>query len=315
MESERRFKEFLDHHAYLSSIENLTLNFGPLGKPGDHPLEQVFFSRLFQILQKWEGFSTFNFFIVGVTHPYDLEFDEKSIVFCISNEDHKIPKDIQKAGLIFSPYAPNDELPHCLPIPLGYNGSLYDLPVKNINERPFDVFFSGNIYKKRLNFYLGARIYRFINRLKKWVGMPHCNDHMQFNRKFTGGMDPKEYSEILVNSKIALVPEGYLSDISFRFFEAAKMGCVIISKELNDHWFFQEFPGIETKNWINLYKHIHTLISDEKALKKLQDKMMSYYEKYCSEEATAEFIIQKLADLGNAPKNDEQNLTKTQTVQ
>ena len=114
---------------------------------------------------------------------------------------------------------------------------------------------------------------------------------IQFNRKFTGGMTPKKYSEILMNSKIALVPEGYLSDISFRFFEAAKFGCVIFTNELYDYWFFKMFPGYELKSWHNLHKKIVNILSDKSLLSEMQKRTMSYYSKYCDEKATCEFII------------------------
>ncbi|MEM6831578.1 MAG: hypothetical protein AAF551_13795, partial [Bacteroidota bacterium] len=212
----------------------------------------------------------------------------------VSHWTDEIPSDIQKAGLIFSPYAPLDKkVKNCHPIPLGYNGSLFDLPLKNILERKYDVFFSGNIYKKRLNFYLGARIHQFLMKMKTGKGRAY-HEHMQFNRKFTGGMTPKKYSEILMDSKIALVPEGYLSDVSFRFFEAAKMGCVIITKELYDYWFFKTFPGMQMKSWFGLHKKITTILNDPEKLVSLQKETLAYYESYCNEKATADYVIQTI---------------------
>lgn len=288
-----RFQEFLENHKYLSSIGNLSINFGPIRNENTHPLEQVFYTNLFKELSRWKRFQEFDFFIIGATKPYNFRFNKKSIVFCLSNETHEIPKDIQSAGLIFSPYAPlRNEIQNCFPIPLGYNGSLYNLPLKKIQDRKYDVFFSGNIYKKRKGFYLGIKTHQLLTKFRKIKGSYH--EHLQFNRKFTGGMDPKEYSEILMNTKIALVPEGYLSDISFRFFEAAKMGCIIITKELYDYWFFKEFPGIQMNNWMGLHKQIISILSDQKKLNQIQQLMLSYYNKFCSEEATARYVIKTI---------------------
>lgn len=291
MNSESRFQEFLAHHAYLKGIEKLSINFGPVKSPKDHPLEQVFYSNLFKILTNWDRFNEFNWFIIGVYQPYDFTFDERSIVFCLSNETHEIPEDIQKAGWVFSPYSPTDHsIKNSYAIPLGYNGSLCDLPLKSINERKYDVFFSGNIYKKRLNFYAGARIYQLFNKMRALFGKKSFSDHLQFNRKFTGGMSPLEYSNVLMNTKVALVPEGYLSDVSFRFFEAAKMGCIVVTKELYDFWFFKKFPGKEMKSWIGLSRTLKSMLKDPDMLAHMQKEMLAYYDAFCSEEATAKYV-------------------------
>ncbi len=295
MEINTRFQEFLDLHKYLSEIDNLSINFGPVQNVEDHPLEQVFYSNLFKALSQWQDFKQFDFFIIGVNKPYDFKFDKNSIVFCLSNETHTIPKDLLEAGVIFSPYCPLiDQIPNCYPIPLGYNGSLLDLPMKNITTRKYDVFFSGNVYRKRIPFYLNIKIHQLINAFNKLLSQSTGKEYLQFNRKFTGGMTPKEYSEILMDTKVALVPEGYLSDISFRFFEAAKMGCVILTRELYDYWFFDKFPGCQLKSWRKLHKHLKLILSDSNQLEEMQKEMLAYYANFCSEKATSQFVIEKI---------------------
>jgi len=122
-DANQRFQEFQAHHKFLSEIDNLSINFDAVQSPEDHPLEQVFYSKLFKILSQWEKFKEYEFFIIGVNQPYHYEFDSKSIVFCLSNESHEIPQDMQKARAVFSPYSPlSNEIPNCFPIPLGYNG-------------------------------------------------------------------------------------------------------------------------------------------------------------------------------------------------
>ena len=54
-----------------------------------------------------------------------------------------------------------------------------------------------------------------------------------------------DYAKMMMNTKIALVPEGYLSNNSFRFFEAARSGTVIISADLYDYPFYRPFSGVK----------------------------------------------------------------------
>lgn len=297
MSQENRLKEFQEHHEFLCGIKNLTINFGPVNKSGDHPLEQVYFSNIFRYLIEWEDFNQYDFYIIGIKQPYDCTFNERSIVFCLSNEDHIIPEDMHAARIIFSPYSPlNKDFSNCYPIPLGYNGSLYNIPYKKIGERRIGVFFSGNIYRKRINFFFGILIHQLVHFITSLNKRSAITERIQFTRKFTGGLDPKEYSEILMDSRIALVPEGYLSNVSFRFFEAAKMGCIVITRDLYDYWFFKEFPGYQLKSWWQVHRYIKKILSSPEEQKALQEKMKAYYQNYCSEKATANYVIRKIVE-------------------
>ena len=120
-----------------------------------------------------------------------------------------------------------------------------------------------------------------------------------FSRSFTGGITPEEYSETLMNSKIALVPEGYKSDISFRFFEAAKFGCIIITPKLYDFWYYSKFPGVQLDNWRQLNSVLKVLDNNPDELQKIHELTKNYYENYCSEKAVANFIISTVALLDN----------------
>jgi hypothetical protein len=289
-----RFEEYRKCHSYLSSIPNLKLNFGPVENPGDHPLEQVYMSNIFKLLTEWRYFNEYDFFILSSKQSYDFKFDHKSVVFCLSNEDHKIPDDMLNAGIIFSPYCPFPEQcpPNCFPIPLGYNGSMIELPLKAMKDREYSVFFSGNIHRKRVPFFIFSKIHQML--ISIFNPALKRNEKLQFHRKFTGGFDPRTYSEILMDTKISLVPEGYLSDISFRFFEAAKSGCIIITKRLYDFWYFKDFPGIELNSWYGLHREIKRLLRNPEHLKELHLEMLNYYKKNCSEEAVSKYIIGEL---------------------
>ena len=115
-----------------------------------------------------------------------------------------------------------------------------------VQDRVTDYFFSGNLHKKRLPFYATIKLHQLRERINI---IQKQNAEVVFTNGFGCGFSPNEYSKKLMNSKIAIVPEGYLSDVSFRFFEASKYGCIIITKKLQDYWFFKEFPGFQLNSW------------------------------------------------------------------
>ena len=283
-------------YGFLSDQENIHLNFGPVDENQKHPLEQVYLHNLFQYLVKWPRFHDFNFYLISAKYRWDYHFDKNSVVFYLSNEDHHVSERLLEARMIFSPYCPiSNAPPNCFPIPLGYNGSLNDLDIKTIHLRNNDVFFSGNIHKRRIPFYLGAQKYLLTDFVKCiFKGRTGLKNKLYFNRSFGGGLNPDTYSNLLMDSKIALVPEGYKSDISFRFFEAAKYGNVIVTRNLYKFWFFDDFPGIQVATWWHLDRVLYSLLNNPDRLMEIHEKTIDYHNHYLTEEKVAEYIVQKI---------------------
>lgn len=289
--------EYISIYNSLSNLENVSLNFGPVKDINTHPLEQVYLANIFKNLQQSPDFHKYHFYIISSNSKYDFKFDKMSIVFYMSNEDHQIPDNILKAKAIFTPYCPvdrNQRPDNCYPIPLGYNGSQEELPFIDIKDRYFDTFFSGNIHRRRILFYANSLLMINLRKASKVFKPENRKNFFMFSRKFTGGLSPAEYSEILMNTKIALVPEGYISNISFRFFEAARFGCVIISSKLYDYWFFKDFPGIQINHWGQLYKKVRCLLKNPTLLMDIQNQTLNYYQKNCSEEAVSDYVLKHL---------------------
>lgn len=280
-------QSFIDKYNYTKSLPNLHLNFNAVGEEEVHPFEQIYFHGVIKCLVEWSQFSDHNFYLIGSNSPWDYSFDNKSIVFYLSNEDHIVPDSILKAKAIFTPYLPKNGPKNIFPIPLGYNGSVPKLDVIPINERNVDVFFSGNLHKRRLPFYLGVKAYQFSQQFRSAKDITN----IQFNNSFASGFDPIDYAKMMMDTKIALVPEGYLSNNSFRFFEAARSGTVIISAELYKYPFYDAFPGIRMRSWWGLNKEIRHLLNDKPRLAALQEQILRYYEDHCSEKAIAEYIV------------------------
>lgn len=284
----------------MRGLENVILNFGPVPHEEAHPLEQVYIHNIIRELRGWKNFDDYRFYILNAYEPKDFKFDQNSIIIYLSNEDHVIPKELLVAKAVFTPYRPLVNPPkNCFEIPLGYNGSLESLPIIPVAERPLDIFFLGNLHRKRILFFIYTKIHKFFYNTGKALSRAKTKEYIVFSRKFTGGVKPAEYSDILMNSKIALVPEGYKSDISFRFFEAAKYGNVIITKRLYDYWFFKDFPGIQVESWRELGRTIRNLLKNESEMRSIQQKTIAYYEKNCSEKAVSDYMIKRISELNS----------------
>tara|TARA_B110000091_G_C13779313_1_gene460368 strand:+ start:952 stop:1851 length:900 start_codon:yes stop_codon:yes gene_type:complete len=291
--AEQNFKKYVSNHQFLSNLENVDLNFGAVVDDTEHPLEQIYLGALFKILKKWDGFVDFQFYIIGSNEKHDFVIDSNSVVIYLSNENHEVPSAIRKAKAVFTPYCPLDfeKSKNIFPIPLGYNGSLEDIELIAIEDRVTDYFFSGNIYKKRLPFYAGIKYHQFKEKINITQKQ---NAEVIFTNGFGCGFPPSEYSKKLMNSKIAIVPEGYLSDVSFRFFEASKYGSIIITKKLYNYWFFKDFPGFQLNSWFELSALLIHLKKNPEKMKEIQKATLKYYEDNCSEKSVANYIINQL---------------------
>ena len=287
-------------------------------KKEKHSLEKDFISNIIALLEKeWPDFYTYNYYLIGANFPWNFPLDKKSIVFYLSNENHEVPEELEKALLVFTPYCPPKEkrAVNVLSIPLGYNGSIKNLATKQMENRKYDLFFSGNIHRARRFFVLRLLTFMVKNKLRKFKTVFNIKNKsvymksvIKLSHSFGGGLKPEVYADILMNSKIALVPQGYLSVISFRFFEAARFGNIIVTKKLPDEWHFNEFPGIEVETWTELETTLDRLMGDVEYMKTLQQKTIAFYETYCSEKAVANYVRKQLKKL-----NYVDNYLKTDT--
>lgn len=100
-----------------------------------------------------------------------------------------------------------------------------------------------------------------------------------------------EYVDVMFNTKISIVPRG-TSYESFRFFESAKAGCVIICEKLPAEWCYENHPGIEITNWKQLPRIVAELLNDPELLERKSMDALRYWENRCSEKALASYISQ-----------------------
>mgnify|MGYP001628136024 FL=1 len=83
----------------------------------------------------------------------------------------------------------------------------------------------------------------------------------------------------------------------FRHFEAMRAGCVIISEPLPDTPFYKDSPLIQIKDWNEGCKVVEDLLNDESKLEEIHRKTLSWWKEKCSEQATAQYIIENIEKL------------------
>ena len=167
-----------------------------------------------------------------------------NILIATSRENHQIPEGFfdDDVFLIFQHYHALDRWEHCLdtpltfPMPLGpFNDAYKDIEIKPISQRKYDFTFVGQIP------HTGTRdcFKRGLDKLVEETG-DKFKYKIEFTDGFGQGLEPKEYMELLADSKLSLCPAGAYSMETFRFFESTLMGAIPVVDRLPRFWYYEE---------------------------------------------------------------------------
>lgn len=226
----------------------------------------------------------------------DAEYFKKdSVVFYFGDEGMNRIIPYEKAFAVFKPYVlENHKIKNLIPIPLGFFRDFTDVPYIPIEKREIDIFFSGQKFScdgKTVGLPNRDELKLALNKLN----ITGLNVQSQFTDYFARGFDQKEYTKLLMNSKIALCPYGTNKE-TFRFMEAMKFGCIIASCELPHHWFYDNSPHIKLNNWFEINKVIEVL-NNKNVLNDLHKSHLNWWNIALSESAMSEFIIKEIKKL------------------
>lgn len=193
-------------------------------------------------------------------------------------------------------------------IPLGYYNS-EELSIKNMEERHYDVFFSGSTVHEHYPIWS----------LQHWLKTPKTvsreqmlssltlfkKKHPEFEVEFSvtsafGQQDnievSKSYSERMMNTKICLAPRGTTTE-SYRFFEAMRYGCIVVTEALPSRWFYNGSPTIVLANWGELEGTLEKLLANKQLLQEMHQQSLNWWETKCSEAVVGKYIAEKLNSL------------------
>lgn len=234
-------------------------------------------------------------FVLQIWNKEIPETKYKKVLILTSDEQHQIPthhfdKNVQH---IFKQYMPMKELrnpdsvlniPKITPLPLGHLRGITHTNIP-INDRKLDWCWMGQ--------------YDPYSR----VDFKHCIDNLCTTYDFkneclwyngwNNGFDKSKYSDILNDTKIALVPVGSASIETFRFFESMMCGCVVISVQQPRTYFYNEARYIKVEQWDyqNIAAIIKNIIQNKKLIQELSELSVRWYDMFCSPAALAKYMI------------------------
>lgn len=199
--------------------------------------------------------------------PSCMVFERFKWIFKVHLRDKDAVKvengiNIYKKGLYHFPLLTVDDVPQ-LPI-LPFNRRKYNLYYcGNLNKNRFPLYTALkkkiNIYEFLIKFFLshnikgGIRLFNhFFNEKEFDFSDVYENSYIHFYSGFNNGADYATYAKFLQNSRIVLSPCGFYSTECFRFYEAMRQGCIVITEKLPKTYFYKDSPCITIDSWDNL---------------------------------------------------------------
>jgi len=186
-------------------------------------------------------------------------------------------------------FNPNDfvKIPNLFELQLGtakWFNTKHDI---DINERMYDISFIG-----QYDPYTRVDFYKCAIDLKTQID----RSYIHFYEGWNNGIGSEKYSEIMSQTKIALVPYGSASLDTFRFYEAMSCGCVVMSINQNNYEFMNGCPYLKLPNWNpGLIKECIQSIS-QKDFSALSLQSRKFWETNLSPKASASFILNKIKE-------------------
>jgi len=223
------------------------------------------------------------------------------VLIYVSDETSSLPVELSKHfKYIFKNYLDRNSYKNIYSFPLGCVADIF--PRKEI--RSTNVFFTGNLNQNRIELAKAVfgvskihdKLFYFwwyiISKIYKSDLIYSTNkSYIRFNRAFDTGLDHKDYGKMLSNSNIAICPYGFVNKETFRFFEAMKAGCAIVSLPMPDTYYYRDCPAVIVNNWEEGIGEINKLLNDPMKMAKIQENSFEWYEKYCDEKSVAKYIL------------------------
>lgn len=175
------------------------------------------------------------------------------LLLVIGDEDARIRAPIRDAAQAILQQYVSDSPAAAVPVlqlPLGPGGSEEAPPSLPWHQRDLDVAFVGHLHTSRWPLARALGALPSVATLLpepllplttaqglRPVQLPGRRTHIHFTRSFGAGLPRADYFALLARARIALVPAGFKQTHTFRHFEAARAGCVLVGAPLPDFRF------------------------------------------------------------------------------
>jgi hypothetical protein len=175
--------------------------------------------------------------------------------------------------------------------------ALVDFDPPPVEQRPVDVFFAGEApsgWTLRAKFI--ARRQMAAAAAAARLALPNCRMQSSVAGVVSNkALGPAAYTRALANAKIALAPRGNCDGESYRIFEAAKLGCIVVSELQPARWYFRDCPAVMLRRWSELPNVLRDLLNDPARMVELSHRARQWYEQKISELSVAKFIAEALS--------------------
>lgn len=184
-------------------------------------------------------------------------------------------------------------------LPLG-TFRLVDVPFIPVQERTTDVFFAGTAPAPggvNLRPSVAARRQMTDGIVAAERALPRWRFEHTLTQRAGDvvAFGPEEYSRRMMNAKVVPCPRGNF-DETFRLFEAAKSGCVIVTEPLPDRWYYRDAPVIELHAWRQLPSVLAELDRHPNRVHELSERTRRWWDETLSEAAVGRYICNSLPE-------------------
>jgi hypothetical protein len=224
------------------------------------------------------------------------------------NKNHNIEELKDKYYHIFTNYHKTEDENNITSLPLGFHTWIGNWKPIPMEERLFNISFSGCLNRNRIplaseitgiptliiGFGLRTLKKLTLSILNTIALVKHNNHYFKFNPDFNKGLSPKDYHFFLKNTKVALIPKGWVNSETFRLYESMKWGCVLITEELPHREYYKDIPVIQVQDWKVGWRIANELILDGSKLDHLSKQTQQYYEDYLSSKAVGRLFERTL---------------------
>lgn len=226
----------------------------------------------------------------------------RKLVLCIGDESARTNYPfLPVVDVVFRMYLPENQRGKIFHIPVGPSHHFAPpATVLPFAERPRNVFFAGNLHQGRAGLYraltgLPPLPFAVLHRLRRVLGEQFNNTFpastIQFSSGFHSGGTPEEYGRNLADSKIVLCPAGIESPESMRHFEAASLGCVVLTTPMPDVAVYRHAPFVTLASWWELKPTIRQLLSEPNRLLDLHKQTLDWWSNVANAKAVAHYML------------------------
>jgi hypothetical protein len=190
------------------------------------------------------------------------------------------------------------------PIPMGIMWPC-EVECAPIAQRPVDVLFNGSVQTRERRGFRGrietpkthSRKTMLARLAELRAEAPDLRIEVTLTPSFANSKATPtgEYWGRLADAKVCLAPRGDTLE-TYRLFEAARAGCVVVAEKLPSNWFYDHAPVLDMTGWRNLARSLRAVLDDEADLGARQRATVEWWQKYASPDAVGRHVAGVLRD-------------------